>query len=88
MPSGKDDFPDGCSSPHVVVKLRALGLAAWVSGSPSPFTSGKRQKKGDTILDTAAQHLLNKCCRASAAVQTTGRFGEVFSPEGAPGALI
>lgn len=62
---------DGCSSPHVAVKLTDLVSAAWVSGSPSAFTLGKRQKKkGHTILGTAAQHLLKKSCRASAALQT------------------
>lgn len=69
-----DAFREGwLSSPHVVVKLNRSWLSrSWVSGSPSAFTSGKRQKEGDTILGTAAQHLLKKCCRASAALQIEG----------------
>lgn len=70
MPSGKDDSwwmqltPRGCQTYRSC--LSSLGL--WVSIC---FYFGKKtKKKGHTILGTAAQHLLKKSCRASAALQT------------------
>lgn len=75
---GTEVSPDPCRegwvcwwvqlTPHGL-KFTDPGLAAWLSALHLLLLQ-ERQKKGDTVLGTAAQHLPKKCCRDSAALQT------------------